>query len=262
MNIGFIDTLAYKDSPIHRLDPRAKLISTLLFIVLVVSFDEYEISGLIPFIIYPIFLIALGNLPLRYLLKKMLLVSPFAIMIGIFNPFFDQKIILTVGDVGISGGWVSFMSIMLRFVLTVSATLTLIACTGFNAVCLALSKMGVPKVFIMQLLFLYRYIYVLMEEGIRMIRAKSLRSFSDERTSMKVFVSMLGNLLLRTLDRAQRIYQAMTCRGFDGEIRLTKPLKIGLREVFFLFFWSSLFIVMKLYNLPHLLGLLVKEIFG
>ena len=151
-----MDIMASGDSLLHRLDPRAKLITTLLFIVAVVSFDRYTILAFIPFFIYPIVLISAGGLPAGYLLKKILWVSPFAVLVGIFNPVMDREIIYQIGSIGISGGWVSFFSILMRFLLTVSAALILIALTGFNAVCQALTRLGVPRPFVVQLLFIYR----------------------------------------------------------------------------------------------------------
>jgi cobalt/nickel transport system permease protein len=66
-------------------------------------------------------------------------------------------------------------------------------------------------------------------------------------------------LLLRTLDRAARIHLAMLCRGFDGELRQLRPARIGRQEIAFTFGWSALFIALRLYNLPQLLGRLLTE---
>ena len=74
-DIGYTDQLSRQLTSIHRLDPRAKLVTTLVFITTVVSFGKYEISALLPFFVYPVALTALGNLPPAYLLKKILLVS-------------------------------------------------------------------------------------------------------------------------------------------------------------------------------------------
>ncbi|MBF0531357.1 MAG: cobalt ECF transporter T component CbiQ, partial [Deltaproteobacteria bacterium] len=139
-DISYLDTLSYRNTCIHRLDPRVKLLTTLFFIIAVISFDKYEISRLILFAVYPMVLVILGNLPVAYLGKKILLATPFAIFIGIFNPLLDRTIMVHLGSFDISGGWISFASIMLRFILTVGAALILIAGTGFNSVCLALEK--------------------------------------------------------------------------------------------------------------------------
>jgi cobalt/nickel transport system permease protein len=253
-DISYIDTLGCIDSPLHRLDPRAKLITTLIFILAVVSFDKYALSGLIPFFIFPIALVAVSGLPAGYLFKKVFLVLPFAVLVAIFNPLMDKEVLFRVGSFGISGGWVSFFSIVLRFVLTVSAALILIALTGFNSVCLALSKFGIPKPFVVQLLFFFRYIFVLTDETQRMVRAWSLRAFSSKAINFRIFISLIGNLLLRTLSRAERIYLAMCSRGFDGSIRMIKVMEIGPREISFGIGWSILFLFLRFYNIPVKLG--------
>jgi cobalt/nickel transport system permease protein len=77
---------------------------------------------------------------------------------------------------------------------------------------------------------------------------------------VKVFGQMAGQLLLRTLDRAQRIHLAMLCRGFDGEIRMLRPMRIGAPEIAFFLGWSSLFLTFRLINLPLWLGHLLAEL--
>jgi cobalt/nickel transport system permease protein len=254
LDIGYLDTLACRATSIHRLDPRAKLVTTLVFIVSIVSFNKYQVASLIPFAVYPVVLTAMADLPAAYLCRKILMAAPFAFFIGILNPFWDRHILVQLGTIGISGGWISFASIMLRFLLTVSAALILIASTGFNAVCLALEKMGTPRSFVVQLLFLYRYIFVLTDEASRMVRARSLRAFGGNGMGIRVFGSMIGHLLLRTLDRAQRIHLAMLCRGFDGEIRIARALDFSGRDALFCLGWCGVFIIMRLYNIPELIG--------
>jgi cobalt/nickel transport system permease protein len=258
-DIRYLDTLAQGDSRIHRLDPRAKLITTLLYILTVVSFDKYTVTGLLPFVIYPIVLLAAGNLPPVYLLNKLLLVAPFAILIGLFNPIIDRSVYLHVGSIGITGGWISFISLLLRFVFTVGTVLVFIALTSFNGLCLALEQLRVPSIFIVQLLFLYRYLFVLMEEALRMSRARTLRAVNSSGIELRVFGTLVGHLLLRTLNRAERIHLAMCCRGFDGHMRLRRPSGFGTRETVFVLFWFSLFLTMRVYNIPQVIGSVVAE---
>jgi len=261
LDIGYMDKLASGDSSLHRLDPRAKLITTLAFILVVVSFDKYAVSELIPFFIYPMVQIAVGSLPMNYLMKKVLLVAPFALLIGIFNPLMDRETLIQIGSFHVSGGWVSLVSIMIRFVLTVTAALTLITLTGFNAVCMAMEKLGTPKPFVIQLMFLYRYIFVLIDEAARMVRARSLRSFDSNAMAFGLVAPLVGQLLFRALDRAQRIHLSMCCRGFEGRFRTLGPMTIGLKEYGYVVGWSSFFIFLRFYNLPVKLGEIVTSIF-
>ncbi|MFZ2398815.1 MAG: hypothetical protein WAW31_09155, partial [Smithella sp.] len=69
-NIGFIDQLSYKNTFVHRLDPRAKLIVTLLFLFTVISFSKYEIAALLPFFLYPVLLMTIGEIPFMFIFKK------------------------------------------------------------------------------------------------------------------------------------------------------------------------------------------------
>jgi cobalt/nickel transport system permease protein len=255
-----MDTMASGDSPLHLLDPRAKLITTLIFIIAVVSFNRYTLIGFVPFFLYPIVMISAGGLPAGYFIRKVLLVSPFAILIGIFNPLLDREILSHIGTIAISGGWISFFSILLRFFLTVSSVLILISLTGFNKVCRALIGLGVPRVFVIQMLFFYRYIFVLVEEAEKMEMARSLRSFNDMSRPFRIFVSIVGHLLLRSYDRADRIYLAMQCRGFDGNIRLLRALRLNWKDLAFTAGWSLLFILFRFDNIPIRMGRLVMEV--
>ena len=253
-NLGQMDTLARQDTPVHRLDPRAKLIVTVLFIICVVSFDRYQISAMIPFMVFPVAMIQFGHLPVGYLLKRIAWVSPFAILLGIFNPLLDREILFRIGDVSFSGGWISFGSILLRFTLAVGAAMILIATTGFDAVCRAMQQLKIPRVFTVQLLFLYRYLFVLTEEAAGLVQARSLRSFGRRGKGIGVFASMAGHLLFRTLDRAERISQAMNCRGFDGQVRLYKELKFSGIDMIFTTGCAVLFLFLRCVNMSAFFG--------
>ncbi|MBE0417029.1 MAG: cobalt ECF transporter T component CbiQ, partial [Coriobacteriia bacterium] len=88
-DLGRLDRLAYKDTPVHRLDPRAKVFTTLVFLVCVVSFGTYDLLAMLPFLLFPVVLAAEADLPLGFLMRKLLAVAPFAIFVGIFNPLLD-----------------------------------------------------------------------------------------------------------------------------------------------------------------------------
>ncbi len=253
-NLGYLDRLSYLDTPVHRLDPRSKLITSLIFIFVIVSFHKYEISMLLPFMLFPVSIASLGEIPFAYLAKKIMIVAPFAVMVGIFNPVFDRGILMHIGDTGISGGWISFISIMLRFILTISAVFILISTTGFTGVCLALERMKVPKIFAVQLLFLYRYIFVLIEEVHSMMAARALRSFNGRGMGHKVAGGIIGHLLLRTIDRARRIHLAMHCRGFEGDIHIMRAMKFRPADALFIVAWSSAFLCFRFYDIPGIIG--------
>jgi len=257
LDLKRLDLLANGDSAIHRLDGRAKVLVTIIFIVSVVSFGKYELAALAPFIIFPIVMIARAGLPPLYIVKKIAFLCPFVLVVGIFNPVFDRQILVHLGPVGISGGWVSFASILARSVLTVGAAFILVGTTGFTAVCQAIEQLGIPRVFAMQLNFLYRYIFVLIEEGGRVSRARELRSFGNKGKGLGSYASLTGNMLLRTWERAERIHMAMLTRGFTGEFHSRHASRFGRHELLFLLGWSAIFIILRMWNISGLLGTVI-----
>lgn len=254
IEIGRMDAVARQDTPLHRLDSRAKIAATAGFIVIVMSFPRYEISGLVPLSLYPFVLIAVGRLPVGYLLGRLLIAAPFALMVGAFNPLLDREVVVAPWGYPISGGWLSFASILIRFALTVGAALILVATTGIHRLCAGLERLGMPRAFSVQLLFLYRYLFVIADEGRRMVRSVELRAPGAGAIRFRVYASLIGHLLLRSIDRAQRIYQAMVARGFEGEIRVLRPGSWGWAEVAFVAGWMAYFAAARTWDLAAILG--------
>ena len=256
IQIGRMDDLAHMDSPAHRLDARAKAIVTLAFVIVVMSFPRHEVSALAPFLLYPVILTSVGRIPARELFKKILVAAPFALVIGIFNPLMDRHPVAAVGPVAITGGWLSFASIMLRFLLTVWAALALVACTGMFRLATGLEQLGIPRVFVVQLLFLYRYLFVVADEGARMTRSVDLRAAGKSALRLRVYGSLIGHLLLRSMDRAERVYRAMVSRGFDGEIRVMRRSSFRVSDWCFVCGCLACFLAGRAWNLAAGIGLL------
>ncbi len=248
------DEMAAGKSMIHQLDTRAKLMVTFFYIFTVISYSKYDLLGLLPLVLYPVVLISLAELPFGYLLGRLLIAAPFVLWVGIFNPLFDHSPLLQVGGMVVTGGWLSLMTLLVKFGFTGIAVLILIASSGMNAIGNALLKFRIPRVFVIQLLLMYRYLSVLIEEAGRSLRAYQLRKSEGQGVAYKVWGSLLGQLLLRTIDRAQRIYQAMLCRGFHGEIHFLGRKKAGIGEAIYLISWILFFILARWLNIPAVLG--------
>jgi cobalt/nickel transport system permease protein len=260
--IGRLDLLSYRDTVVHRLDPRAKVVATLAFVIVVVSFPKYEVLSLLPFFLFPILIAALGDIPAGFIAKRVVVVSPFAVFVGIFNPLFDSSTVAIAPGFPVSAGWISFASIMVKFTLTISAALLLIATTSFPGICRGLHRLGLPILFVSQLLFLYRYLFVLMEEAIRVVRARDMRSFGTRGTGMRVVVRIVGTLFLRTVERADRIYGAMLARGFRGEVPSMHREAMRPSDAAFLLAAGCFFALCRFVPIPQLLGRLVRGIPG
>lgn len=254
LELGALDAISRLDSPMQRLDPRAKLLATIAFLVTVVSWGRYEIVGLLPLAAFPLFLCAAGRVPLGFVARKLLIAAPFVLVLGAFNPIFDTAPREIAAGIAIPGGWISYLSIVLRFALTVAAAIALVAVTGMNPVCSAAERLGAPRIFVAQLALLYRYLFVLAAQTRRMQRAAALRAPGRRRPSIALFGSLVGHLLLRTLDRAQRIHLAMRCRGFQGQMPLLRPMRFGLADAAFVACWVAFVAAVRFFDLPALLG--------
>ncbi|SDM90701.1 cobalt/nickel transport system permease protein [Psychrobacillus sp. OK028] len=258
-NLRVLDDLARKETSIHLVHPLTKLLTTVVFLTVVLSFGRYEIVGLLPFFFYPIVIITVAEIPLGPILKRVLLAMPFIIGIGIFNPVFDQQTMSAFGLI-FSKGWVTFLSILIKSCVCVGASLLLIATTGMDSLAAALRMLKVPKIFVLQLLLTYRYIYVLIEEISHMMLAYSLRAPRQRGIHPRVWGSFVGQLILRTFDRAQRIYDSMALRNFNGEYHTGKIDKNCWKDMVYLFGWCLFFIIARTNNLPMLIGSFITKV--
>lgn len=251
--VGQLDELARQDTPAHRLDARAKCVVTLAFLVAVMSFPRHAIAPLMPFLFYPVALIALGRIPPGLILRKLLAAAPFAALVGLFNPMFDRRPVTLWNAWEVAEGWISFASLLLRFGLTVSAALALVACTGMHRLGAAMERLGLPRIFAVQLLFLYRYLFAISDQAATMSRAVELRA-GGRSPGLRVYGALLGHLLLRSLDRAERIHRAMMARGFDGVLRVAGPMTFRRADALFCVGSLAFFAAARTWNLAGGLG--------
>ena len=251
------DDLASQDTRLHRLDARAKVLATLFFLIAMLSLGRYEVSRLLPFAAFPLLLAAQGGVPLGLLLRRAALALPFVLFVGVFNPLIDRTVHLTIGHLAVTGGMLSFTSIMLRSLLAVTTGLVLVAVTGFDQICRALGRLGMPTALLVQLQFLYRYLFVLADEALRMLHARAQRCARHTRPGLREYRGLLGSLLLRTLDRAGRVHQAMLCRGFDGQMPDLRPTTpFGPAEWRFCATWGLFLVAVRILDLPLFLGII------
>lgn len=251
-----LDELARADSPVHRLDPRAKVVATLLFVAAVASFSRHQVAALVPFALFPAALAALGGVPAAFLLRRLLAVLPFVLCLAALNPFLERAPMADLGGLEVSAGWIAFTSILLRFALTVGAAVVLVATTGMDGVTRALERLGAPAAFTRQLAFLHRYAFVLGEEAFRIHRARTLRAFG-QRTTPGEFASLASQVLVRAWDRARRVHVAMLSRGFDGRFPERRNLAWRDSDTAFLLGWAAFFAVARTFDLAAAAGALL-----
>ena len=236
MHTYFLDPYRPRASVIHRLDPRVKVTLALAFILT---------TAVTPFGAWPIYLllfalvlatVILSELGVGYVLKRALVAFPFALaaLPTLFSaagiPLIDfhlGPLPLTVTREGVA----RFASIVVKSWLSVQMAVVLVGSTPFPALLAALRALKVPRLLVSIVGLMWRYLFVLVDEALRLLRARESRSaYPPEPVGRRVGGSlvwrarvaggMVGNLFLRAFDRADRIYAAMLSRGYDGETRI------------------------------------------
>lgn len=255
--IQTMDAMAGKDQWVNRIHPLVKLFLTVFYIAMVVSFPKDNLMGLLGMCIYPLVIFQLGEISFREALYRMRIVIPVVCAVGIFNPFFDRETAVTIGGIAISYGVISMLTLMLKGVFTVLAAYLLIATTGIEKICYALRLLHVPKIFVTQILLTYRYITVLLSEASRMSQAYALRAPGQKGIHYKVWGTFIGQLLLRSMDRAEELYESMCLRGYRGEFYYGARIRLRGRDVCYLLIWTAAIIIFRVLPVFDIVGSIV-----
>ncbi len=232
MHHTYLDRLAYAQSPLHRLDPRVKLATVVAAVVAIVLCQPGEPVRIGMYAALVAMGVACARLPWWYLFKRSLLVIPFALAVGGLIPFRPGGEVvaettlfgahLAVTDEGLR----LFATVALKSYVAVWTMLLLASTTRFHRLLAAMQYFGMPRVLTMLLGFLYRYLFVIVGEGLRMRRARDARLAGSARgrRGVRAASASVGVLFIRSYERSERVYRAMAARGFDGEVHLAEPL--------------------------------------
>lgn len=220
--------------PAESINQRALIIVWGAFIVFVLSVGKYNLAGVIAFAAFPFFLILIKRLSVKFILKRLALLSPFVLLIAAANPFFDTRPFMIVDDFTVSRGVISGLVIAVKSIVAIAAVITLTLCIPFNRLCDALRGFRIPDVFITQLILIYRYSFLLVEEALMIQKARQMRSFGKKGKDLFTTAKLIGSLLLRTVSRAERIYKGMVSRGFNGTFHHTRDKDFKGRDILFI----------------------------
>lgn len=223
MRHSYIDEYSGIDSFLHRLEPRVKVIVFLSLILCIVLTPPDSFSAFSLYALLTIVLIILSKLPLIYVLKKSFVVFPFILMVCVFLPFLKQDGLAIMRNALIKGS------------LSILCMVLLMGTTGFNDLLKAMERLKFPSLIAMILAFMYRYIFVIEDEMMKMRQAKEARTVGGSKWfHAKALANMTGVLFIRSYERAEAVYLAMCSRGFDGSIKTINNSRITLKDWLFL----------------------------
>jgi len=234
--------------------PAARLFVTFLYIAVTVSFHRYDLSGLMGMILYPLILFASTDLSFADAMRRLRFILPVVCAVGLVNPFLDRTILYTVSGVGIRGGVISMITLMLKAVLTVLAAYLLAATTPLDEICRAMRQLHFPQILVTVIWLIVRYITLLLEEASAVTTAYHLRAPSRKGIAMGEWGSLAGQMLLRSMDRAQVLYESMCLRGFRGEFpRQPSSGGTGAGWLYALI-WTAVLLALRLFPVMQWIG--------
>ncbi len=248
MRHSFLDRYRHGTSPIHRLDPRLKVLATLAFVVATTTSLPRAWVAFVLLALLALGAIALSEIPFLEALKRSTIALPFAGMVAISLPFTrDGQVVWAWQPFGwnlavTDDGLFLFASVVVKAWLSVMVTGLLVATTPFTALLKAMRSLRVPAVLVATISFMYRYLFVLVDEAMRLQTARAARSIGPGRTVLwraKVLGGMIGSLFIRSYERSERIYAAMLSRGFAGEIRTLTQLVWQPRDSWAAVGWTA-----------------------
>ncbi len=238
MKHAFLDEYSHLDSPVHRLDPRAKLVGLFCFIVVCVTTPPDLYWAFAAYLGLELVLLFISGLPWKHVLRRMLVVVPFILAVALFLPFFkDTGGSYNLGPVSVSEhGLMVLWNVAAKSSISVLAVIILSSTTPFPELIKAMEKLHLPNLLATLLSFMYRYIFVLTDEVQRMKRARDSRGWSGKWLwQARTIGHMVATLFLRSYERGERVYAAMLARGFDGTVRIVYTHTFGVVECGFVF---------------------------
>jgi len=232
---NFIDRYAALDSPLHLLESRTKLVVFTALIVTVLCIPPGRDSLFFTYFFATAILMGLSQIPLNYIVVRTLAILPFIVLASLATPW---------------KGFVGFSVLFIRAALCLVLLIVLTNTTRFVELLHGLRRLGCPKILAVNLSFLYRYVFVLTEEVMRMRQARDCRQLGHVpfRREVRTLWSMMGTLLLRSFERAERMHSAMLSRGYSGEFPVFSPQRFTWRDLVFVcavtFFMSATWLML------------------
>ena len=220
---GGVEAVAAGTSPVHRLDPRGKIIALLLVAIIAASTPAGAWGALGAYLGAVVVLVVAARLPLLHVARRMLIEVPFLLA--------AVALVFTAADGGVIGA-----TLVLKLTASVLAMIVLSSTTPFPRLLHGFEALRAPRMLVLIVSFMWRYLHVLGEEWHRMRVAREARGHRakwlwQERSLGPV----VATLFVRSLHRGERVYLAMASRGFTGAVpsTVTAPLTLRAADVLF-----------------------------
>ncbi len=225
-----LSSVAPDSSPLRRIAPLPKVVFLAAFLILTVSLGRYDWMGAALFSFLPLLFSLVGGVSPWRIFIRMAAAWPFVLCAGIANCFFDRTPVEWLPGLTTTGGVVSLAVLIGKTTAAIGMTLLLAASTPMSEMTGALARLHVPRILILQLQFMFRYLGVLVEEARNASNAYFLRNPHRKRIPVRDWGALIGRLFLRTVQRANAVHAAMQCRLFRLDAPLPRCAAGGVAE--------------------------------
>lgn len=256
MHINLSDQYIHRSSIVHRLDPRVKVLLVLLYIVCLGILPAGEWGGFTLHFSLLLIAIIFSKVESLDLFRRSLIVVPFllvAVSLIFTTPGVEWFQLPLLNWRITELGAIRFLSVIFRAWFAVQSAILLTMTTRIPDLFWSLSALKLPSLLVGTISFMYRYLFVLADEALRMMRARSARSprlANVPKPTLfwegRVTGSMVGSLFIRSLERSERVYSAMLSRGYDGRVLVLGGFKMGARDWLILLGTSLLLLLTQL----------------
>jgi cobalt/nickel transport system permease protein len=203
---------------IHGLDPRAKIVAAFAFSIVVAVCDRFAALAVAVGVSAALILVA--RLPLKKVLRRLIIVNGLILFLWLFLPFtFQGTPLFTVGPLTATREGIAYATVItLKSNAIIMALMALVATMPVFTLGRAMRHLRVPSTMAYLFLFTYRYIHVIYAEYQRLMRAIKIRGFRPVTNmhTYRTYAYLVGMILVKSHDRSQRVRAAMLCRGFQG----------------------------------------------
>jgi cobalt/nickel transport system permease protein len=222
-------------SPVHRLDPRAKVIGFLGLTLVAVTtpLDAWPVFVACALVLAAVSAVARIGPTTTW--RRVRFVLPLVLCVALFLPFVRGGDQLEVGPLALSvAGLAAFAAVSVKAVLGTTSAVLLGATTTFPATLRALESLRVPRLLVLIAGFVYRYLHVVVDEVQRMRAALTARGYQPRTALGAGAVGRVATaLFLRTHARGERVYLAMLSRGYRGSVPALDTLRFGATDAVF-----------------------------
>lgn len=214
------------------IDPRARILAAVAFAVTVVACHGLPALGLA--LLAALGMMRLACLPVAVTLRRMLAMDGFIVFMLLMLPFTvpGDPLVEIAGFPASRQGLRQAVDIGLKANAVVLALMSLVGSMSSVTLGHALHRLRLPVNLVHLLLFTVRYIAVLHEEYLRLRTAMKARGFRPANSlhTLRSLGYLVGMMLVRALERSERILCAMKCRGFAGHIPLLDDFRLRPRD--------------------------------